>query len=124
MTDLQEIASSDFHATTGTALEKGVSIATREQIIEALRTVQDPELMLDIYSLGMIYKIDISPEGNVAIEMTLTSPLCPIAGEMPGLVAQAVAGVKGVGLVDVKLIWDPPWSIDRLSDEIKLLLGI
>ena len=80
--------------------------------------------MLDIYSLGMIYKIDISEKGNVDIEMTLTSPLCPIAGEMPMMVAEAVANVSGVGLVDVKLVWDPPWTLDRLSDEIKLILGI
>ena len=124
MTDLEETISSDFHATAGTVLESGTPIATQEQVIEALRTVQDPELMLDIYSLGMIYKIDIKSDGNVAIEMTLTSPLCPIAGEMPGLVAQAVAALKGVGLVDVKLVWDPPWTIERLSDEIKMLLGI
>ena len=124
MTDLEETVSSDFHATAGKALESGTPVATEDQVIEALRTVQDPELMLDIYSLGMIYKIDIKSDGNVAIEMTLTSPLCPIAGEMPGLVAQAVAAVKGVGLVDVKLVWDPPWTIDRLSDEIKMLLGI
>lgn len=122
--ELQEIASSDFHAKAGKELADGSPVATQEAVIEALRTVQDPELMLDIYSLGMIYKIDISERGNVDIEMTLTSPLCPIAGEMPMMVAEAVANVSGTGLVDVKLVWDPPWTLDRLSDEIKLILGI
>ena len=80
--------------------------------------------MLDIYSLGLIYKIDISEVGNVAIEMTLTSPMCPIAGEMPGMVALAVSKVEGVGTVDVSLVWEPAWTLDMLDDDLKLALGI
>ena len=114
----------DYHAHLGRPLPKGTSIATESMVIEALRTVQDPELMLDIYSLGLIYKIDISEVGNVTIEMTLTSPLCPIAGEMPGMVALAVSKVEGVGTVDVSLVWEPAWTLDMLDDDLKMALGI
>ena len=114
----------DFHAHLGHPLPKGASIATESMVVEALKTVQDPELMLDIYSLGLIYKIDISEVGDVTIEMTLTSPMCPIAGEMPGMVALAVSKVEGVGSVDVSLVWDPPWTLDMLDDDLKLALGI
>ncbi len=113
-----------FHARFGRALPKGSSVATKEMIIDALKKVQDPELMLDVWSLGLIYNIDIHSNGDVSIQMTLTSPTCPIAGEMPGMVAIAVGAVKGVGVVDVALVWDPPWSVDFLSDELKLTLGI
>lgn len=113
-----------LHATLGEPLPKGVPVATQAMVIEALKTVQDPELALSVYDLGLIYKIDISPQGNVAIEMTLTAPTCPIAGEMPGMVAYAVSKVEGVGLVDVTLVWDPPWTLDRMSDELKMALGI
>ena len=122
--NLSETDLTDFHATMGKTLEEGVKPATESMVIEALKTVQDPELMLDIYSLGLIYKIDIEPNGNVKIEMTLTSPMCPIAGEMPGMVALAVSKVSGVGVVDVSLVWDPPWTLDNLDDDLKLALGI
>ncbi|MBP5535038.1 MAG: DUF59 domain-containing protein [Alphaproteobacteria bacterium] len=114
----------DFHAHLGHPLPKGSSIATESMVVEALKTVQDPELMLDIYSLGLIYKINISEVGDVTIEMTLTSPMCPIAGEMPGMVALAVSKVEGVGSVDVSLVWDPPWTLDMLDEDLKLALGI
>lgn len=113
-----------FHARLGEPLPAGLPIATESMVIEALKTVQDPELMLDVYSLGLIYKIDISPKGDVTIEMTLTSPMCPIAGEMPSMVASAVSKVEGVGIVDVTLVWDPPWTLDMLDDDLKMALGI
>lgn len=116
--------SADFHARVGEPLPKGLPVATKEMVIEALKTVQDPELMLDVWSLGLIYDVDIHDDGDVFIRMTLTAPTCPIAGEMPGMVAAAVAGVNGVGIVDVSLVWDPPWTLDRLSEELKLVLGI
>ena len=122
--NLSETDLNDFHAKMGQPLKAGAPIATESMVIEALKTVQDPELMLDIYSLGLVYKIDISPDGNVNIEMTLTSPMCPIAGEMPGMVALAVSQVEGVGIVDVSLVWDPPWTLDNLDDDLKLALGI
>ena len=113
----------DYHARMGQPLPAGVVIAKESMIIEALKTVQDPELMLDVYSLGLIYKIDITPRGDVTIEMTLTSPMCPIAGEMPGMVALAVSKVDGVGVVNVFLVWDPPWTLDMLDDDLKMALG-
>ena len=93
-------------------------------IVAALKTVYDPEIPADIYELGLIYKIDVDDARNVAIEMTLTSPGCPVAGEMPAWVENAVASIAGVGQVSVKLTFDPPWDKDRMSDEAKLALGM
>lgn len=110
-------------ATVGTPLQTGVPKADKELIIGALKAVQDPELLLDIYELGLIYDIIQEENGDVKIIMTLTSPTCPIAGEMPSMVAHAVSSVQGVGQVTVELTFEPPWTIDRLSDEIKLMMG-
>jgi FeS assembly SUF system protein len=110
--------------------EPGSSIPQEEleqltaDIVAALKTVYDPEIPADIYELGLIYKIDVDDARNVAIEMTLTSPGCPVAGEMPAWVENAVGSVAGVGQVTVKLTFDPPWDKDRMSDEAKLLLGM
>jgi len=93
-------------------------------IVLALKTVYDPEIPADIYELGLIYKIDVDDERNIVVEMTLTSPGCPVAGEMPTWVENAVAAVPGVGQVSVKLTFDPPWDKDRMSDEAKLALGM
>ena len=93
-------------------------------IVAALKTVYDPEIPCDIYELGLIYKIDVDDERNVAVEMTLTSPGCPVAGEMPTWVENAVASVAGVGVVTVKLTFDPPWDKDRMSDEARLALNM
>ena len=93
-------------------------------IVAALKTVYDPEIPSDIYELGLIYKIDVDDARNVAIEMTLTAPGCPVAGEMPTWVENAVASVAGVGQVSVRLTFDPPWDKDRMSDEAKLALGM
>jgi len=93
-------------------------------IVAALKTVYDPEIPADIYELGLIYRIDVDDERNVAIEMTLTAPGCPVAGEMPTWVENAVASVAGVGQVSVKLTFEPPWDKDRMSDEAKLALGM
>lgn len=93
-------------------------------IIAALKTVYDPEIPADIYELGLIYKIDVDDDRNVDVEMTLTAPGCPVAGEMPTWVENAVASVPGVGHVDVKLVFDPPWDKDRMSDEAKLAVGM
>ena len=99
-------------------------MASRETLIERIKQIQDPELMIDIYNLGLIYKLDIHDNGDVDIDMTLTSPMCPLAGEMPYMVAHAVGTAEGVGVVKVRLVWEPAWSLDRLSDEVKLALGI
>ena len=96
----------------------------REPIIAALREVHDPEIPVNIYDLGLIYTIAISPRGDVAIDMTLTAPACPVAGLMPVMVKDAVSAVEGVGEVEVELVWDPPWSQEHMSDEAKLQLGM
>ena len=93
-------------------------------IVAALKSVYDPEIPADIYELGLIYKIDVDDSRNIAIDMTLTSPGCPVAGEMPGWVENAVGAIAGVGQVTVKLTFDPPWDKERMSDEAKLLLGM
>jgi FeS assembly SUF system protein len=93
-------------------------------IVAALKTVYDPEIPADIYELGLIYKIDIDDERNVAIEMTLTAPGCPVAGEMPRWVEDAVSAVPGVKSTTVTLTFDPPWDKDRMSEEAKLVLNM
>ena len=93
-------------------------------IVAALKTVYDPEIPADIYELGLIYKIDVDDERNVAIEMTLTAPGCPVAGEMPTWVENAVASLPGVGRVSVNLTFDPPWDMSRMSDEARLALNM
>ena len=98
--------------------------ALRAAIVAALREVKDPEIPINIYDLGLIYRIDIADDGDVGIEMTLTRASCPVAGIMPLLVKNAVGRVDGVGLIKVKMVWDPPWSQERLTDEVKLALGI
>ena len=94
-----------------------------ERIVEACRTVYDPEIPVNIYDLGLVYTISIGAENDVEIDMSLTAPGCPVAGEMPGWVADAVAPVEGVRQVDVNIVWDPPWGMDRMSDEARLELG-
>jgi FeS assembly SUF system protein len=93
------------------------------RITEALRLVYDPEIPVNIYDLGLIYKIDADPTGNVAIDMTLTSPACPVAGTLPGEVEQRVRSVDGVSSAKVEVVWDPPWGPDRMSEAAKLELG-
>ena len=94
-----------------------------EQIVDACRTVSDPEIPVNIYELGLIYTIDISDENAVQIKMSLTAPGCPVAGEMPGWIADAVEPIPGVKQVDVELVWEPPWGMDMMSDEARLELG-
>jgi FeS assembly SUF system protein len=97
---------------------------TRDNVVGALRTVYDPEIPVNIYDLGLVYEIDVKPEGRVDIRMTLTAPACPVAGEMPGVVEDRVMQVPGVSEVRVDLVWDPPWDRAMLSDEAKLQLGL
>ena len=94
-----------------------------EAMVEACRSVYDPEIPVNIYELGLIYTIEISAENEVHILMSLTAPGCPVAGEMPGWVADAVSAVPGVKQVDVDLIWEPPWGMEMMSDEARLELG-
>ena len=93
-------------------------------IVAALKTVNDPEIPSDIYELGLIYKIDIADDRIVTVDMTLTAPGCPVAGEMPGWVENAVSSVPGVQGCSVNLVFDPPWDKDRMSEEAKLAVGM
>lgn len=111
-------------ARAGTPLAAGTEVATDIAVIEALRTIFDPEIPVNIYELGLIYDLRIAPEGNVGVDMTLTAPACPVAGEMPQQVADAVAAVPGVGEVEVNLVWEPPWTKDRMSEEAKVALDM
>ncbi|WP_407664606.1 SUF system Fe-S cluster assembly protein [Microvirga pudoricolor] len=95
-----------------------------DDIIAALKTVYDPEIPSDIYELGLIYRVDIDDNRNVAIDMTLTAPGCPVAGEMPGWVENAVASVQGVQNVQVNMVFDPPWDQSRMSDEARVALDM
>jgi FeS assembly SUF system protein len=95
-----------------------------DKLIVQLKTVFDPEIPVDIYELGLIYKVDVSDSLDVAIDMTLTAPGCPVAGEMPGWVQEAVMKVDGVKSCDVNLVFDPPWDPSRMSDEAKLQLNM
>ena len=94
-----------------------------DDIIAALKTVYDPEIPADIYELGLIYRVDIEDDRTVKIVMTLTAPGCPVAGEMPGWVENAVGAVEGVMGVEVEMTFDPPWSADRMSEEAQVALG-
>ena len=94
-----------------------------DAVVEACRSVHDPEIPVNIYDLGLIYRIAISDENDVAIDMTVTAPGCPVAGEMPGWVADAVSALPGVKTVDVQMVWEPPWGMEMLSDEARLELG-
>ncbi|NCT11676.1 MAG: SUF system Fe-S cluster assembly protein [Rhodobacterales bacterium] len=94
-----------------------------DAVVEACRTVYDPEIPVNIYDLGLVYTIDINAENAVAITMSRTAPGCPVAGEMPGWVASAIEPVAGVKQVEVNLTWEPQWGMDMMSDEAKLELG-
>ncbi|TVR84653.1 MAG: SUF system Fe-S cluster assembly protein [Rhodospirillales bacterium] len=113
-----------FVATAGEDLPEGMPVADEAVVIEAVKTVYDPEIPLNLYDLGLIYRLDIDRRGNVDIDMTLTAPACPVAGEMPGQVADTVAAVDGVGTVTVHLVWDPPWSRERMSEDARLALDL
>jgi FeS assembly SUF system protein len=95
----------------------------RAQIVKVIETIYDPEIPVNIWELGLIYRLDVSDEGRVAIEMTLTAPACPEAESLPPAVEQAVAAVPGVTSVTLDLVWDPPWDPERMSEAAKLELG-
>ncbi len=113
-----------FSARAGTPLPDGTAVAAEEALVEALKSVYDPEIPVNIYELGLIYELDIGKDGSIRIIMSLTAPGCPVAGEMPGQVAEAVAAVEGAGEVEVELTWDPAWTPERMSEDARLALGI
>jgi FeS assembly SUF system protein len=122
MTDTAEIKTSNME--TRSALSPEETERLTGDIVAGLKTVFDPEIPADIYELGLIYKVEIKDDRSVDVLMTLTTPNCPAAGELPTMVENAVASVPGVGVVNVNLVWEPAWSPDRMSDEARLVLNM
>ena len=108
----------------GSALPPDELERLKGDLIAALKTVYDPEIPVDIYELGLIYRLEVDDDRNIEVDMTLTAPGCPVAGEMPGWVENAVSSVPGVGQVKVKLVFDPPWDMTRMTDEARLALNM
>jgi FeS assembly SUF system protein len=122
MTDTAEVKTRNMETFSALPPEETERLGT--EIVAALKTVFDPEIPADIYELGLIYKVDIKDDRTVDVVMTLTTPNCPAAGELPQMVENAVASVPGVGQVNVNLVWEPAWSPDRMSDEARLVLNM
>jgi len=117
-----EVSASTMPRATGSAIPPEELERLTQDIIAALKTVYDPEIPADIYELGLIYRVDVDDSRNIDVDMTLTAPGCPVAGEMPGWVENAVSLVPGVGNVTVNMVFDPPWTPDRMSDEARVAL--
>jgi FeS assembly SUF system protein len=109
---------------TASALSRTELDELTDQLVEKLKTVYDPEIPVDIYELGLIYKVDVSDDKDVVVEMTLTAPGCPVAGDMPDWVRDAIMAVPGVRSCTVELVFDPPWDPSKMSDEAKLQLNM
>ena len=120
--------SSDTHApfiaTAGKKNVSSVRLIDKNEIIASLKTIHDPELPVNIYDLGLIYDIKLIDKNDLKIKMSLTAPGCPVAGEMPGQVANTLAKIPNVGLIEVELVWEPAWTKDRMSEDAKLALDI
>ena len=120
------------HGTATTEPQEGAPLiapsstehALYEPVVEAIKSVYDPEIPVNIWDLGLIYRVAISEDGDVAVDMTLTAPGCPVAGEIPGWVADAISPTPGVRTVEVEIVWEPPWDMSRLTDEARLELGM
>ncbi|MGJ4889789.1 SUF system Fe-S cluster assembly protein [Bradyrhizobium sp. HKCCYLS3077] len=122
MTDTAEVKTQTVETQSALPPEETERLST--EIIAALKTVFDPEIPADIYELGLIYKVDIKDDRSVDVVMTLTTPNCPAAGELPTMVENAIASVPGVGVVNVNIVWEPQWTPDRMSDEARLVLNM
>jgi len=122
MSDTAEIKTSNTEMLSALAPEDTERMTG--DIVAALKTVFDPEIPADIYELGLIYKVDLKDDRSVDVMMTLTTPNCPAAGELPQMVENAIASVPGIGVVNVNLVWDPAWTPDRMSDEARLVLNM
>jgi FeS assembly SUF system protein len=121
---MDQAASSDTTAPVGSNLSSEEIGRLTNEIVAAVKSVYDPEIPADVYELGLIYKIDIGDDRAISIDMTLTTPNCPSAQELPSMVENAVASVPGVGLVTVHVVWDPPWEPSRMSDEARAVLNM
>ncbi len=124
LADFLPDTSSGFTAHAGEKLTSAAGQADADIVEAALKTVHDPEIPVNIFDLGLIYDVDRKPDGDVYISMSLTAPGCPVAGEMPGQVAQAVAAADGVGAVTVELVWEPAWTPERMSEDAKMALDL
>ncbi|WP_315737808.1 MULTISPECIES: SUF system Fe-S cluster assembly protein [unclassified Bradyrhizobium] len=122
MTDTADVKTQTVETHSALPPEETERLST--EIIAALKTVFDPEIPADIYELGLIYKVDIKDDRSVDVLMTLTTPNCPAAGELPTMVENAIASVPGVGVVNVSIVWEPQWTPDRMSDEARLVLNM
>ena len=112
----------EYVATSGEALPEGALLAARDDIVDALKTVSDPEIPINIYDMGFVYDIRQLNNGNVEIDMTLTAPTCPVAGILPQQAADAVAALCGVGQVPVKVVGEPAWTPDKMSEDARAVL--
>lgn len=111
-----------YKAYAGYSLDETTQKAKLFDVVEAIKTVCDPEIPINVYDLGLIYKIDQKDNGDLHIDMSLTAPGCPVAGVLPQQVADAAASVDGVGKVEVEVVWEPAWSLERLSEEARMML--
>ncbi len=114
----------DFVATAGQSKPADEKTASEADVVEALKTVCDPEIMINVYDMGLIYNIEIRDNGDVFIAMTLTAPGCPVAGILPQQVADAVALAEGTGKVEVRIVWEPAWTMERLSDDARAMIEL
>src|SRR3569833_1161990 len=119
MSDTAEIKANPMQTHSALPPEETERLTT--EIIAGLKTVFDPEIPADIYELGLIYKVDLKDDRSVDVEMTLTTPNCPAAAELPTMVENAVASVAGIGVVNVNIVWEPAWTPERMSDEARLV---
>ena len=122
LADFLPDTSNGYIAKAGAALENSGGQADPVAVEDALKSVHDPEIPVNIYDLGLIYDVERLHNGDIYVTMSLTAPGCPVAGEMPGQVARALAAVDGVGEVSVELVWSPPWTPERMSDDARLAL--
>jgi len=128
--ELEDACAQTVEAVKGATETADSSLSEQEierlthDMVAAIKTVYDPEIPVDVYELGLIYRIDVDDERNVEVDMTLTAPGCPVAGDMPVWVENAVASVPGVNRVTVKLVFDPPWDISRMSEEARVALNM
>lgn len=123
---MSEPAAQDANGNHGSWTPEGEALpaVTEEGVIAALKTVFDPEIPVDIYELGLIYAIELGDDGKVKVEMTLTTPSCPSAQELPGMAAESIRQVPGVTDCDVEIVWDPPWDQSRMSEDARLALNM
>ena len=124
MTEQDQQHDSEYVAISGESIAKDIALAEKDTIINALRCIYDPEIPVNLYDLGLIYEIKQKNNGDVIIVMTLTTPACPVAGELPKQVADKAAEIEGVGIVNVQLTWEPVWNTTMMSEEAKMILDM